>query len=177
VDFAHRIRLLEELQTRVATGDLTGLARELTARWPDGRVKLYTIHRALAARRAAPDLFRDGAYLPLQTEGPCAESVCAFVRQLPDRSAITVVPRLTARITEGGSAPPLGPGAWKDTAIRLPKATADRYLETFTGVTVAARHRPAGWHLPVANVLAVFPVALLVSHPAEAPADGQGRTP
>jgi (1->4)-alpha-D-glucan 1-alpha-D-glucosylmutase len=176
VDFARRIRLLEELQTRIATGDLTGLARELTTHWPDGRVKLYTILRALAARRAAPDLFRDGAYVPLQTEGPCAESVCAFVRQLPDRSAITVVPRLSARITEGGSVLPLGPGVWKDTAIRLPETAADRYLETFTGVTVAARPHPEGRHLPVADVLTVFPVALLVSRPAETPADRQERT-
>jgi (1->4)-alpha-D-glucan 1-alpha-D-glucosylmutase len=177
VDFAPRIRLLEELQTRIATGDLMGLARELIVRWPDGRVKLYAIHRALAARRAALDLFRNGAYLPLPAEGPCAESLCAFVRQLPGWSAITVVPRLNARNTEGGSVLPLGPAVWRDTIIRLPGTAVDRYLETFTGERVTAHPHPEGRQISVADLLAVFPVALLVSHPAEASTDGQERTP
>jgi (1->4)-alpha-D-glucan 1-alpha-D-glucosylmutase len=176
VDFARRVRLLEELQARIAEGGLRDLARELTGCWPDGRVKLYAIYRALTIRRAAADLFRDAAYVPLLAEGNSADCVCAFIRQLPGRSAITVVPRLTARITDGGSVLPLGPGVWKDTALRLPEAAADRYLETFTGATLTAHAHPEGRQLRVADVLADFPVALLLAAPAEAPARPQENT-
>jgi maltooligosyltrehalose synthase len=58
----------------------------------------------------------------------------------------------------------------------LPEAAADRYLETFTGATLTPHAHPEGRQLRVADVLADFPVALLVAAPAEAPARPQENT-
>ncbi|HSB72068.1 MAG TPA: malto-oligosyltrehalose synthase, partial [Candidatus Methylomirabilis sp.] len=82
VDFAARASLLEDLRRRIATGDLVHLARELVEQWTDGRVKLYTLHRALTYRRTAADLFQRGDYVPLPTGGQAAEHLCAFARRL-----------------------------------------------------------------------------------------------
>ncbi|HSD51652.1 MAG TPA: malto-oligosyltrehalose synthase, partial [Candidatus Methylomirabilis sp.] len=94
VDFALRAALLAELRERIAAGDLASLARDLVEQWPDGRIKLYTIHRALTCRRQAPDLFRAGAYVPLRSEGRRADRLCVFARRWESQTALTVVPRL-----------------------------------------------------------------------------------
>ncbi|MGE5848998.1 MAG: malto-oligosyltrehalose synthase, partial [Candidatus Methylomirabilota bacterium] len=60
VDFVLRAALLAGLRERIAAGDLLSLARDLLDHWPDGRIKLYTIHRTLTCRRQAPDLFQAG---------------------------------------------------------------------------------------------------------------------
>ena len=57
-------------------GDGPRLARSLADEWTDGRIKQYVTWRALDARRQHPDLFRDGAYLPLAVDGGLREHVC-----------------------------------------------------------------------------------------------------
>ncbi len=156
VDFTARAALLQTLRERIAAGDLGSLVRELLAEWPDGRVKLYTIHRALAVRRGAPDLFQAGAYIPLATEGGAADHVCAFARRCGERLALSVVPRLLAPLTQGGTHSPLGPDIWGDTAVRLPdEIPPGPFTDAFTG------RRLTGPRLPMADLLAEFPVALL----------------
>jgi (1->4)-alpha-D-glucan 1-alpha-D-glucosylmutase len=163
VDFARRRALLSELDARTGPGaDLAGLARELLGAWPDGRVKLYTIRRALAVRRAAAALFRDGEHAPVSVEGAAASHVCAFARRLGDRVVLAVAPRLTARLTGGGRELPLGPGVWRDTVLALPDGIARQgYRDAFTGAILEPGEREGGRALRLADVLAGFPVALL----------------
>ncbi|HZS32795.1 MAG TPA: malto-oligosyltrehalose synthase [Methylomirabilota bacterium] len=162
VDFARRAALLAELEARVAGGDLAGLAGELLAAWPDGRVKLYLIRRGLACRRAAPDLFRAGAYVPLTAVGPAAAHVCAFGRSLDEAAVLTVVPRLVAALTGAGHELPLGPACWGDTVIELPASVGRRaYRDLLTGAILEAGGSGGRRVLRVADVLARFPVALL----------------
>jgi (1->4)-alpha-D-glucan 1-alpha-D-glucosylmutase len=164
VDFATRASLLEDLRHRIATGDLVGLARELVEEWPDGRIKLFTIHRALTYRRAAPDLFRRGDYVPLQTDGPHAEHLCAFARRQATAAVLTVVPRLAARLTDNGARLPLGREVWGDTWVFLPPdLPAGPYTNRFTGAQAEPVLRDAGMLLPAGEILADFPVALLVA--------------
>jgi (1->4)-alpha-D-glucan 1-alpha-D-glucosylmutase len=163
VDFARRRALLAELDARAAAGrDLAGLARELLAAWTDGRVKLYVIRRALALRRAAADLFRDGEYVPLAADGPAAGHVCAFARRLGEAVVLAVVPRLAARLTGGGRELPVGPGVWRGTALLLPDGIARQgFRDAFTGAILETGERDGGRILRLADVLAGFPVALL----------------
>jgi (1->4)-alpha-D-glucan 1-alpha-D-glucosylmutase len=162
VDFTRRRAALEALSTRIAAGDLLALAHELLAEWTDGRVKLYTIHRALGLRRAAPELFGEGQYVPLAVQGPAAECVCAFARQLGAAAVLTVVPRLTARLTDGGARLPLGRETWGQTWVALPpEAPAGPYRDRFTGVALEATRREGRAAFLVADLLSEFPVALL----------------
>ncbi len=167
VDFSLRTAMLSSLRERITAGDLAALARDLVEHWADGRIKLYTIHRALTCRREAADLFRKGAYAPLQAEGARKEHLCAFARQGGDgRTVLTVVPRLTARLTDNGARLPLGREIWTDTWLTLPRSTASQtYVNRFTGVEIRAAFRDNGPILPVGDVLAEFPVALLEAGP------------
>ena len=108
VDFALRSKLLAEITARIQSGDLQALARELLHHWADGRVKLYLVHRALGCRRSSPEVFASGDYLPLSTTGRHAAHVCAFVRVVGPQAVVTVVPRLTARLTGHGAGLPVG---------------------------------------------------------------------
>jgi (1->4)-alpha-D-glucan 1-alpha-D-glucosylmutase len=162
VDFALRAALLAELRERIAAGDLLNLARDLVEQWPDGRVKLYTAHRALTCRRAAADLFRRGAYVPLQAKGAHRAHLCAFARQGDGRAVLTVVPRLTARLTDNGTRLPLGRDRWADTWLLVPPDLgAGPWRNLFTGVEAEPSNSQAGTALPVGEILSDFPVALL----------------
>ncbi|HSQ12087.1 MAG TPA: malto-oligosyltrehalose synthase, partial [Candidatus Deferrimicrobium sp.] len=50
VDFAARHRLLRELKTSEAK-DRAALLQDLLSEWPDGRIKLYLLHKLLSFRR------------------------------------------------------------------------------------------------------------------------------
>jgi (1->4)-alpha-D-glucan 1-alpha-D-glucosylmutase len=163
VDFEARQAALAELRTRIDGGDPGSLARELVERWRDGRVKLYTIHRALDHRRRSPALFQAGAYVPLSAVGPNAARVCAFARLYQGDAALVVVPRLTAALTDGGARLPLGPDVWADTSVPLRRdLVAPAYRDVFTGTLVGASRFDGRTALAVGAVLADFPVALLV---------------
>jgi len=162
VDFAHREALLGALCERIAAGDLAALARELVDRWPDGRIKLYTLHRALAYRRRGPTLFQEGEYIPLTTEGSACEHLVAFARHEATTTALTVVPRLGAALTEGGARLPLGREVWGETWVLLPRELPQGpYLNLFTGTQLAVTRTEHGPALAAGDLLDTFPVALL----------------
>ena len=161
VDFSLREAALAELRARIAAGDLEGLARELLTRWMDGRIKLYTIHRALAVRREAAALFQSGEYVPLAAGGQHAAHLCAFARRRDGEVAVVVVPRLTARLTDQGARLPLGPAVWGDTHVRVPEDLPGPLTHAFTGARPRIERRAGGPVLLVGRLLEAFPVALL----------------
>jgi (1->4)-alpha-D-glucan 1-alpha-D-glucosylmutase len=104
VDLAARARRLSELARAGAAG-LARLGDDL------GIAKLWTIHRVLSARRAAPAAFA-APYRALAASGTHAHRVFAFAR---GEDLVTVVPRLGVRAEDWrGTAIALGPGAWRD---------------------------------------------------------------
>jgi (1->4)-alpha-D-glucan 1-alpha-D-glucosylmutase len=129
----------------------------------DGRIKMFTMVRALNARAAFLPVFEDGTYLPLGTRGPCQESVFAFARRHHDGLAIACVPRLIAKLTGGRNAPPLGRAVWHDTSIDLPASMGAGVLrDVFTGSTLVPMNGNGSPSLEAASVFDRFPVALLV---------------
>jgi (1->4)-alpha-D-glucan 1-alpha-D-glucosylmutase len=148
VDFAARSRSLDAAPVG-----------ELAARWPDGRIKQAVIVRALAVRRAAPRLFSEGAYVPIEAEGPLARHVVAFARRLGDAIAITVVGRLTAALlADGGVAIPAA--RWNGTRLRLPPDCRSAQLRDVIGDTQFDQKTPA---TDVSAILTRLPIALFVS--------------
>jgi (1->4)-alpha-D-glucan 1-alpha-D-glucosylmutase len=137
VDFERRIELLAALR---GAPDPRLLARELLASWPDGRIKMFLIHRALAARNRLRDVFDRGDHLPLTVAGHRNKNLCAFARRAGDRWSLTAVPVRIARFASPDR-PPLGKRIWKTTSIRLPDDAPEQWTDELTGVTVRARDR------------------------------------
>jgi (1->4)-alpha-D-glucan 1-alpha-D-glucosylmutase len=160
-----RVAALDDVRRHLREGDRAGLAQALLSSWPDGRVKLYVIHRALAERRAAPALFREGEYVPLAVVGRAASHVCAFARRQGAHVAVVVVPRLVTRLGGEHGSLPIGGEVWTDTALRLPPGLGGTLVDAFTGAAI--RVSDAGEPtLPVAQALDRFPVALLLAESA-----------
>jgi (1->4)-alpha-D-glucan 1-alpha-D-glucosylmutase len=161
VDFARRRALLDELRRAAdrIRPDRRFLAAALLRTSHDGRVKLYVTHRALALRRAAPELFRCGRYLPLAAQGRAREHVCAFARVAGDDAVVAVAPRLTLKLAGGAERPPVG-DIWGDARVALPAdLPAGAYRDAFTGATISLPG-PDG-ALRLADTLGTFPLALL----------------
>jgi (1->4)-alpha-D-glucan 1-alpha-D-glucosylmutase len=160
VDWGERERLLDEVLTALAAGlDRAAFADELVKTKTDGRVKLFVIHQGLAFRRARRALFETGAYRPLEIRGPYAEHVCAFARVADGTAAVTVIPRLLVR--RGVDAVPLGAEYWADTRVELPRELGGRFTNVLTGERLATAPADEAPGLPLADILAAFPVALL----------------
>ncbi|MCB4822081.1 malto-oligosyltrehalose synthase [Roseicella aerolata] len=138
--------------------EAAGAPAGLLAHWQDGRVKQAIIARALALRAARPALFAQGDYQPVTVEGPMAQHVLAFLRTRRGEAVLTVVTRLPAAPLGDSPLPLLSPAEWGGTDLRLPASwEARHWREALTGEGHAAH----GDRLPVGQVLARLPVALL----------------
>jgi (1->4)-alpha-D-glucan 1-alpha-D-glucosylmutase len=148
VDFGRRRDTLATIRGRL--GEPLPLAKELVGAFADGRVKLFTLHVGLMARRADRDLFLRGDYDAL----PGGQHVVAFTRGFEERRFICAVPRHSFLKTRG--ALPFAVGdVWADEALEVPHA--GRYKNLFTG----AEHEISG-NVALRELFSDFPVALLV---------------
>jgi (1->4)-alpha-D-glucan 1-alpha-D-glucosylmutase len=149
---------------REVLAGLTGAsARELLDGRRDGRIKMFVVHCALAARSAMRDLYDRGDYVPLDTAGPGAECLFAFARVSNGSVGLTCVPRLVASLTPHAAAPPVGRSVWADTRIELPERLAgQQFRNVFTGDRLAPERSGGKPALAAAALFEQFPVALLV---------------
>jgi (1->4)-alpha-D-glucan 1-alpha-D-glucosylmutase len=163
VDYAARQNTLQNVRTsqELAGDQLKAYLRELLDNPEDGRVKLYTIWKALGLRRSQPELFTKADYTALHADGQLRAHIVAYTRAFGDSRAIVVVPRLCARLL--GEAGALWRGEiWQNTFLRLPFG-AGKFRNLFTGELLETEQFDRGSTLAVASVLNEFPVALLVS--------------
>lgn len=166
VDFEHRRSLLETLGRRTASEPRQQLARELRATLEDGRAKLYLTWQALQLRSREPDLFQQGEYLPLATDGPYADHVCAFARRYLEREAISVAPRWFATRSREANTPAEGPPPLSDTVVEA--SSAGPFVNVLTSRRVEPVEHNGQYWLSVDALLEDFPVALLVRAPYDA---------
>lgn len=158
VDFAMRKRLLRELES---AGQGKGIPLGgMLKRWRDGRVKLHVIAMALRFRRAHPELFLGGEYLPLEATGRGVDHLCAFARRWRGAWVLVAVPRLLSRLT-GSEKFPLGKPVWGSGVLRLPGGSPKHWLNVLTGETIAGRPLAKERSLPLERVFHSFPLALL----------------
>jgi (1->4)-alpha-D-glucan 1-alpha-D-glucosylmutase len=149
VDFAARQAVLERID-----------GGEQPEPGPDGTAKLLVTTRALRLRRDRPELFT--GYESVRAEGPAAEHLFGFDRG----GAVSLATRLPYGLAQRGG--------WEDTAVLLP---AGSYRDELTGRTWIAGNDAgqARGGLPVADILDIYPVALLVREDA-APATEASTT-
>ncbi len=100
VDFNARQKALSSLDTLDWN--------ELAASWADGRIKLAWTKKLLDLRRALPDVFTRGDYIPLATAGVHANHVIAFARIHKKDTVIVAVSRHLAPLSDQGRKWPSG---------------------------------------------------------------------
>ncbi|HEY5382117.1 MAG TPA: malto-oligosyltrehalose synthase [Acidobacteriaceae bacterium] len=137
VDYERRRTLLAEMQ---------GMnVQQVLQRMDEGMPKLWVIQHALRLRNEHPEWFGPEAeYIPVWAKGPQAQRVLAYLR---GGDVLTVAPRWSHAAA-----------GWEGTSLELP---GGRWLNRLTG------RRYQGQRLELANLLAAFPVALLVRDQAE----------
>jgi (1->4)-alpha-D-glucan 1-alpha-D-glucosylmutase len=151
VDYRRRKSLLRQLDA--------ASPRQLLETLEDGRAKMHVIRRGLELRRELADVGRQPAYVPLYADGGREENVVAFALQGGGRGLVAVAPRLFATLMRETDLAPLGATAWGDSALALPEGS---YENVLTGES----HK--GGKIRLADLLASFPVALLVTREARA---------
>lgn len=144
VDYGLREKLLKGMVSISPSQLLQNLA--------DGRAKLHVIRKGLELRKKHPALFHGAKYTPLYADGGREENIVAFALSDGARKVIAVAPRLFTRLMEPDDIAPLGAKAWGDAKI----ASEGSFVNLLTG------ERHEGSALRVADLLATFPVALLV---------------
>jgi (1->4)-alpha-D-glucan 1-alpha-D-glucosylmutase len=168
VDFGSRQQFLADLQRRLGIqSPPLPVVRSLLETIEDGRVKMFVMWRALRCRREYAALFARGEYSPVEPEGLGEGHLVAFSRSWDNQQAIVCVPRFLSSLCPNKQCLPLGKGVWSETVLRLHQSGLScDYLNIFTGETVQAFEREGKSLLLVADLLAHFPVALLLSQPA-----------
>ncbi len=143
---------------REASLDAGRAPAELMEGWRDGRVKQAIIARTLALRAEGPTLFTEGAYVPLQAEGPHAGSVLAYGRVHEGRAAVVAISRLPIAVQAEMNYPLIQPDFWGETSLILPQSIADRSLSDILDdmENVMGKDR-----IPMTKLFGQLPVALL----------------
>jgi (1->4)-alpha-D-glucan 1-alpha-D-glucosylmutase len=162
VDYSLRVQLLKRLKEMEARGAVP-MIKEALQDPSDGIIKLYVTSRALCFRKSNHELLTKGSYIPLRATGDRQNHVIAFARALGRRSVIAVASRffvgLGAETTE-----PTGEETWGDSALLLRRdISGAAYREVFSQSTIETVQRNSRHTLPLAQVFAHLPVALLDS--------------
>jgi (1->4)-alpha-D-glucan 1-alpha-D-glucosylmutase len=132
------------------------VCNELTDTLHNGRIKLWTTHRALYLRNEMPELFRSGDYLSLTASEPHAQNVIAFLRRYEETSVLAVAPRFACTLMRHRPELPLGE-AWGKAQLLAPQCAGQRFENVFTGERMTV---PEDGRVPLSRVFENFPVAL-----------------
>jgi (1->4)-alpha-D-glucan 1-alpha-D-glucosylmutase len=160
VDYDLRAVSLNALRELAEKEGAAAVCRDVLGNLATGRVKLWTMHRALELRRQEHALFRRGEYIALEVSGERHEHVIAFLRRDPatGRSVLAVMPRFACTLMRSKLQLPLGE-AWGKDQLLLPVSAGARYRNVFTDELVTVTED----RLALSTVFATYPVALLVS--------------
>src|SRR5277367_2433543 len=161
VDYDLRAVSLNALRELAEKEGAAAVCRDVLGNLATGRVKLWTMHRALQLRQQEHGIFRRGEYIALEVAGEHQENVIAFLRRDPasERSVLAVIPRFACTLMRGKAELPLGE-AWGKDQVRIPVPPGTRFTNYFSGESVTVTEEQT---LPLSALLNIFPVALLVS--------------
>jgi (1->4)-alpha-D-glucan 1-alpha-D-glucosylmutase len=137
------------------SGNLDVWLGDLVEHWQDGRIKMYLIRAALTFRREHPELFGEGEFVPLETQGRHASSVIAFLRRTSASCALVAIPRWLSQISVSEQAPHVVD--WNDTRVVLPEKSKQGWRNVLTSAQVNAENETI---LMANDLFRQFPVAL-----------------
>ena len=161
VDYAQREAMLKTLRQLAEREGAQAVCEEVLRTLPDGRIKLWTMHRSLVTRNQMHPLFRHGEYIPLNIELERHQDALAFLRQ--DRktkeSVLVVVPRFACSLAQARPHLPQG-DIWGKAMLSLPDQTPSHFTNVFTGEELQMDE--AG-RFKLRDILARYPVAMLTT--------------
>jgi (1->4)-alpha-D-glucan 1-alpha-D-glucosylmutase len=160
VDFQTRSQALQAFEDS-AHFETASIAKDLLKYWSDGRLKLYTIWKALGCRRQHPMLFRDGELIPLEVSGQGSARIVSFLRRQGQEHAVIAIPRWVANHSNNEDAAVPG-GSWRGTNLKLPRAAPNSWRNIFTAKISDTRTAWVNSFIPLDELFNDFPVALLV---------------
>ena len=162
IDFPIRIQALQDLMDRAAANP-AAIASELLAAWPDGRLKMYVIWRALGYRRQHSVLFTEGEFIPLEVVGQQSEHVIAYLRRQGKVQVIAIIPRWVAKIPASSDAAATT-DFWRGTNLLLPAGSPIAWSNVFTVSSTEAKGGAGKLWIAVGDLLKDFPIALLTAN-------------
>lgn len=169
VNYKQRREMLEALEpwldptsTRSVAERQAAISRWLV-NWPDGTIKLFLTAAGLRLRKRHPEVYLQGDYIPLATEGERANHVVAFARRWNNQWILTVAPRLIVLLSGSRATYPLGERTWRDTTLLLPEELRQaRFQHVLTGETWKATDAPdQPPSLRLLDIMTTSPVAFL----------------
>ncbi|WP_347986434.1 malto-oligosyltrehalose synthase [Methylomonas sp. AM2-LC] len=165
VDFDCRRNMLMALQTLTAQNSKQRMigVRALCDTLEDGWAKMLLVSSALGLRKKWPEVFQQGSYLPLAVRGEQSTHLFAYARIAGKRMVITIAPRFFVALLGKTEQLPLGEKIWGNTLVELPFHQLDQHYScVFTGKVLELNKQSSGWRLSISQVLAEFPVGLIV---------------
>jgi malto-oligosyltrehalose synthase/4-alpha-glucanotransferase len=139
VDYALRERYLARLKK-----ESPGL-NELWAQSANGLIKLAFIHHLMQLRKQLPQVFSEGAYLPLAVEGKYSKHLIAFARRYKRDVVVFISPVNHTGIKE-----------WGDTHVLLPEGIPEDFRDILRN-----QKSSTGEKLFITKVFADLPLAVL----------------
>ena len=128
---------------------------DLASRWTNGFIKQWIIARTLGVREQMPELFADGAYLPLEVTGPMGKRVIAYARLWKHSAAIVAFSRHNATLSDISRDLPFL--RCTNTFILIPDGLAGDYSDALG----EGQRCQIPAELSCARVFSTLPVALL----------------
>jgi (1->4)-alpha-D-glucan 1-alpha-D-glucosylmutase len=171
VDYALRADALEAMLNKAEAEGALAVCRDVMTTLDDGRIKLWTTHRALAARAEMPEVFRRGAYVPRTVDEGHAQHVIAFLRRHEDECALIAVPRFACTLMRHRLELPLG-RAWGRAELIANECAGQRLVNAFTGEEIVV---PDDGRVLLSRLFADFPVAILQGQGTARPATRASR--
>jgi len=161
VDFSIRTEMLRSIVARAGVDPLCNI-REIWKHWSDGRIKQFTVWKALCCRRQYAELFREGEFVPVEVVGGRSRHLISFLRRRGSEQVVVAIPRYIAGHPNGGDST-LPEGFWAGTCLQLPQGSPLSWRNVFTGKKVDSTSGEGNPYLFAGEVFAHFPVALLLS--------------
>jgi malto-oligosyltrehalose synthase/4-alpha-glucanotransferase len=152
VDYIRREQLLKEIAEQEKSASFF---KDLWKDRYEGKIKLWLIHFLLKLRKEQEDVFTNGDYIPLETEGKYREHVFAFARRYNKVWHIITVPLHPAVIAREQNKA-IGDIDWGDTAIILPELP-----KGFAEQVIAGNKIEYNGKLDVKDLFRDLPVSIL----------------
>ncbi|MEX2594638.1 MAG: malto-oligosyltrehalose synthase [Anditalea sp.] len=155
VDYDLRKKYLEEFEAFTEGMDAKQL-ENLMKNYPDGKIKMFTLYRALRERRLNKSIFEQGDYISLTVSGDFSQKVISYARYHQGEWYLIVVPLLVAKLSSTESFP-LGK-AWEGGYLDLPKEAPGEWINVYTDQIISSTGK-----LALSTLFESFPVVLLKS--------------
>ena len=152
VDYEQRKQWLDEL---VKKSKSENFLSELWNERHDSRIKLWLVHTLLLCRSQHTEIFTQGLYLPIKTQGKYKDHIVAFARIYADTWLITVIPLYTGRLSQVQKKE-VNKLNWRDTALLLPEGTPNSWEDLITHQQGTAKDK-----IEINEIFKEIPIALL----------------